>query len=137
MKLVYFALVFLMFSCNSKKCLSPQVDGKITVEKHKDTIIIKNTEYLDTLIKGLDSMFYDTKGVLVLSTKCDTVLYENTGIGGSYGVKVIRKTKEGLFRTSWYIYFASKKFTLRKQILYNRKFEILGVTYQKTIEYNQ
>lgn len=137
MKLVYLALVFLMSSCNSRNSLSPKIDRNITVAKHKDTIMIKNSEYTDTFVKGRDSMFYDTKGVLVLSIKRDTVIYKDTDIGGSHGVKVIRKTEDDLYCTSWYLYFASKKFTLRKQILYNSKFDILGVTYQKTIEYIQ
>lgn len=135
MKPVCFILVLLILSCCNRNCLSPQVDKEIAVERLQDTIIIMNAEVSDTFVMGRDSMFYDAEGALAFSTKKDTVLYKSTGIGGSHCVKVIRKVDNDLFKTSWYLYFASKELRLRMQIQYNSKFEIRGVKLHKSTDY--
>jgi len=68
MKFIYLLLTLFFISCNDRTRLKLQADEEIFVEKHKDTLIIKDAKYISTFIIGNDSMYYDTNGILALST---------------------------------------------------------------------
>jgi len=72
-----------------------------------------------------------------VTTKKDTVIYNDTGISGNHRVTVIRKDGEDTFRSSFYLYSRNKEFRPGMQIQYNSQFEILGVKFYKSTDYIQ
>lgn len=137
-KLFISNIILLLLSCDNRICIKPQVCNCAIIEKHNDTIIIKYNEYPDTLVMKNGSMYYDTNGILSLSILNDTVIYTKDNRLANVRITAIRKEdNQDVYRSSKYLYTPNGDLKLRKQILYNKNFEILGVKVIQSIEYNK
>ena len=129
MKYIYFlSLLILLISCNEDTILRQEKQPDITVEKKNDTIFVKYSEKeAGKYIMGNDSSYYDEDGRLFMSTRKDTVIYEDAAYLVLPIIKVIRKDdndKQGLPR-------------LNSQYIYNKNYEILAIKHNIGAKYKK
>ena len=100
----FLSLLILLISCNEDTILRQEKQPDITVEKKNDTIFVKYSEKeSEKFIMGNDSSYYEEDGRLFMSTRKDTVIYEDAAYLVLPIIKVIRKDDNDTYRTSLYV----------------------------------
>lgn len=128
MKYFYFlSLLILQLSCNEDTILRQEKQPDIAVEKKNDTIFVKFSEKEpEKFIMGNDSSYYDEDGNLFMSTRKDTVIYEDAPLLVLPIIKVIRKENDDTYRTSFYQLDREGLPQLFSQFVYNKNYDILA-----------
>lgn len=128
MKYFYFlSMLILLLSCNEDTILRQEKQPDIVVEKKNDTIFVKYSEKeTEKFIMGNDSSYYDEDGNLFMSTRKDTVIYEDGPLLVLPIIKVIRKEDNDTYRTSLYILDRQGLPRPRHQLVYNKNYDILA-----------
>ena len=129
MKYFYFlSLLILLLSCNEGTILRQEKQPDIAVEKKNDTIFVKFSEKEpEKFIMGNDSSYYDEDGNLFMSTRKDTVIYEEDAPLLVFPIiKVIRKENDDTYRTSFYQLDREGLPQLFSQFVYNKNYDILA-----------
>jgi hypothetical protein len=128
MKYFYFlSLLILLLSCNEDTILRQEKQPDIVVEKKNDTIFVKYSEKeTEKFIMDNDSSYYDEDGNLFMSTRKDTVIYEDGPLLVLPIIKVIRKEDNDTYRTSLYILDRQGLPRPRHQLVYNKNYDILA-----------
>ena len=128
MKYIYFlTLLILLISCNEDTILRQKKQPDITVEKKNDTIFVKYSEKgIEKYIMGNDSSYYDEDGRLFMSTRKDTVIFEEPSIDIFNIIQVIRKENDDTYRTSFYKLDREGLPQLLSQFVYKKNYDILA-----------
>lgn len=128
MKYFYFlSMLILLLSCNEDTILCQEKQPDIVVEKKNDTIFVKYSEKeTEKFIMGNDSSYYDEDGNLFMSTRKDTVIYEDGPLLVLPIIKVIRKEDNDTYRTSLYILDRQGLPRPHHQLVYNKNYDILA-----------
>ena len=129
MKYFYFlSLLILLLSCNEDTILRQEKQPDIAVEKKNDTIFVKFSEKEpEKFTMGNDSSYYDEDGNLFMSTRKDTVIYEEDAPLLVFPIiKVIRKENDDTYRTSFYQLDREGLPQLFSQFVYNKNYDILA-----------
>lgn len=139
MKYIYFlSLLILLISCNEDTILRQEKQPDITVEKKNDTIFVKYSEKeAGKYIMGNDSSYYDEDGRLFMSTRKDTVIYEDAAYLVLPIIKVIRKDDNDTYRTSLYQLDKQGLPRLNSQYIYNKNYEILAIKHNIGAKYKK
>ena len=128
MKYIYFlTLLILLISCNEDTILRQKKQPDIAVEKKNDTIFVKYSEKgIEKYIMGNDSSYYDEDGRLFMSTRKDTVIFEEHSIDIFNIIQVIRKENDDTYRTSFYKLDREGLPQLLSQFVYKKNYDILA-----------
>ena len=128
MKYIYFlTLLILLISCNEDTILRQKKQPDIAVEKKNDTIFVKYSEKgIEKYIMGNDSSYYDEDGRLFMSTRKDTVIFEEPSIDIFNIIQVIRKENDDTYRTSFYKLDREGLPQLLSQFVYKKNYDILA-----------
>lgn len=139
MKYIYFlSLLILLISCNEDTILRQEKQPDITVEKKNDTIFVKYSEKeAGKFIIGNDSSYYEEDGRLFMSTRKDTVIYEDAAYLVLPIIKVIRKDDNDTYRTSLYQLDKQGLPRLNSQYIYNKNYEILAIKHNIGAKYKK
>jgi hypothetical protein len=120
-------MLILLLSCNEDTILRQEKQPDIVVEKKNDTIFVKYSEKeTEKFIMDNDSSYYDEDGNLFMSTRKDTVIYEDGPLLVLPIIKVIRKEDNDTYRTSLYILDRQGLPRPRHQLVYNKNYDILA-----------
>lgn len=124
----FLTLLILLISCNKDTILRQEEQPDIAVEKNNDTIFVKYSEKeAGKYIMGNDSSYYDEDGWLFMSTRKDTVIFEDSPYLVFPIIKVIRKDANDTYRTSFYQLDREGLPRLFWQFVYNKNYDILAI----------